>query len=145
MPTAPPWYFYNYGFNTTIANYEMKGDPAGLIRVDEMFHITFYRNMFDNSPVVFGSFPSLHCAWPALLALFVYFDTNLPRWIKWAAVAYPVYVALAVMYLRHHYFVDAWGGAFYSLGVYLLFGPKAQPQPSHQIPKFLQFKCCNNV
>jgi len=68
MPTAPPWYYYKYGFEP--ASYDMKGDPAGLARVDERYNITFYKNMFDSSPVVFGSFPSLHIGWPSTLAFF---------------------------------------------------------------------------
>jgi len=140
-PTAPPWYFYNYNF--TQASYDMKGDPAGLIRVDEMFDIKFYRNMFDSSPVVFGSFPSLHCGWPCVLALIVFFDTNLPKALKWVSVGYVAYVALAVMYLQHHYFVDVFGGVFYATVVYKLVGPKKNPQPEHQIPKFITSRCQN--
>lgn len=142
MPTAPPWYFYNYGFKP--ASYDMKGDPAGLIRVDLMFDIRFYRNMFDSSPVVFGSFPSLHCGWPSILALIVFFNTNLHKAIKWASVGYVVYVGIAVMYLQHHYFVDFFGGVFYAVVVYKLVGPKKWPHPEHQIPKFLSSRC-NNV
>lgn len=108
-----------------------------------MFNIQFYKNMFDSSPVVFGSFPSLHCGWPTVLALIVFFDTNLPKALKWVAVGYVAYVALAVMYLQHHYFVDAFGGVFYSVVVYMLVGPKKRPQPSHQIPKFLSSRCSN--
>jgi len=122
MPTAPPWYYYEYGFEP--ASYEMKGDPAGLARVDTEFNIGFYKNMFLNSPLVFGSFPSLHIGWPSTTALFVYYETALPIWLKITSVAYVAYVALAVMYLQHHYFVDVFGGVFYAFVVYKLLGPK---------------------
>jgi len=122
MPTAPPWYFYKYGFAP--ASYTMKGDPAGLARVDERFNITFYKNMFDNSPVVFGSFPSLHIGWPSTTAFFVCYETTLPIGLKIASVAYVAYVALAVMYLQHHYIVDVLGGVLYAFVVYKLLGPK---------------------
>lgn len=140
-PTAPPWYYYKYGFAR--ADYNMTGDPAGLLRVDERFDIRFYRNMFDSSPVVFGSFPSLHCGWPTILALIVFFDTNLPKFLKWISVGYVAFVGLAVMYLQHHYFVDVFGGVFYSVVVYKLVGPKRRPQPDHQIPKFITSRCQN--
>jgi len=122
MPTSPPWYYYKYGF--TPASYELKGDPAGLARVDEQFNITFYKNMFDNSPVVFGSFPSLHVGWPSTLAFFVYYETELASGVKIASIAYVTYVALAVMYLQHHYAVDVLGGILYAFVVYRLVGPK---------------------
>lgn len=138
LPTAPPWYYYNYNF--TAANYSMIGDPAGLIRVDQKFGINFYRNMFDASPVVFGSFPSLHVAWPTLLALFVWFDTTLHKAFKWAAVGYVVFVSLAVMYLQHHYFVDVFGGIFYSVCVYKLLGLKNPIPPPR--PPLIPIPCC---
>jgi len=122
MPTAPPWYYYKYGFAP--ASYEMKGDPAGLARVDERFNITFYKNMFDSSPVVFGSFPSLHIGWPSTTAFFVFYETTLPLWLRIAAIAYVNYVALAVIYLQHHYVVDVMGGALYAFLVYKIIGPK---------------------
>jgi len=129
MPTAPPWYYYKYDFQP--ANYSMKGDPAGLERVDERFHIQFYKSMFDSSPVVFGSFPSLHVAWPSILALFVVFETALPKALKVASCVYAVYVSLAVMYLQHHYFVDVFGGMFYAFVVYKFIGPK-KPSDTQQ-------------
>lgn len=122
MPTAPPWYYYKYGFAP--ASYDMKGDPAGLARVDERFNLTFYKNMFDSSPVVFGSFPSLHVGWPSVLAFFLYFETTLPRWMRIGYVGYVAYVAIAVIYLQHHYVVDVLGGVLYAAVVYKLIGPK---------------------
>jgi len=122
MPTAPPWYYYKYGFAP--ASYDMKGDPAGLARVDERFHITFYKNMFDASPVVFGSFPSLHVGWPSTLAFFAVYETTLPLALKIVSCCYVVYVSLAVIYLQHHYVVDVLGGVIYAFVVYKLIGPK---------------------
>jgi membrane-associated phospholipid phosphatase len=130
MPTAPPWYYYKYNFAP--ANYNMSGDPAGLIRVDQKFHIDFYKNMFYASPVVFGSFPSLHVAWPTVLALFVAFETTLHKAIKVAAAVYVAYVSLAVIYLQHHYFADVFGGVFYSTVVYKFLGPKMLPKKQNE-------------
>jgi len=122
MPTAPPWYYYKDGFKQ--ASYDMKGDPAGLARLDTRFNITFYQNMFLNSPVVFGSFPSLHVGWPTILAFFVFYETLLPFALRLAAVIYVGYVGLAVIYLQHHYMVDVLGGVLYAFLVYKLIGPK---------------------
>lgn len=132
MPTAPPWYYYKYGFNTQNATYELKGDPAGLARVDERFNITFYQNMFLNSPVVFGSFPSLHIGWPSTTALFVFYETTLPIGLRIASVGYVGYVALAVMYLQHHYFADVLGGVLYAFAAYKLLRPRAKARRNNQ-------------
>jgi membrane-associated phospholipid phosphatase len=127
LPTAPPWYYYKYGFNSTLATYSLMGDPAGLHRVDILFDTDFYKNMFDASPVVFGSFPSLHVGWPSVLAFIAYFHTDLPKALRIATWGYVAYVGLAVMYLQHHYFVDVAGGIFYAWVVYKLVGPKIRP------------------
>jgi len=140
MPTAPPWYWNKYGFAP--ASYDLKGDPAGLARVDERYNITFYKNMFDNSPVVFGSFPSLHVAWPSNTALFVFYETTLHMGIRVASVCYVIYVALAVMYLEHHYLVDVLGGMLYAFMVYKLIGPKKQVNDPDQWGKWCG-KFCN--
>jgi membrane-associated phospholipid phosphatase len=132
MPTAPPWYYYKYGFDKSFASYNMTGDPAGLARVDKRFDIEFYKNMFLNSPVVFGSFPSLHIGWPSTTALFVYFETTLPIGLRIASFAYVAYVALAVMYLQHHYFVDVFGGLLYAFAAYKLLRPRKNARRSGQ-------------
>lgn len=132
MPTAPPWYYNRYGFSMEGANYTLKGDPAGLLAVDKKFDIKFYENMFDSSPVVFGSFPSLHVGWPTLTSLFVCYETTLFKPIKIASVAYVAYLGLAVMYLEHHYFVDVFGGIFYATVVYKFIGPKKKPENGQQ-------------
>jgi membrane-associated phospholipid phosphatase len=69
-------------------------------------------------------FPSLHVAWPTVLALFVAYETTLHKALKIAAIGYVAFVSLAVMYLEHHYFVDVFGGVFYSTVVYKFLGPK---------------------
>jgi len=140
MPTAPPWYWNAY--HDKAANYTMPGDPAGLARVDQRFNITFYKNMFDKSPVVFGSFPSLHVAWPSTTACFVFYETTLHVGIRVASVCYVIYVALAVMYLEHHYLVDILGGMLYAFMVYKLIGPKKHINNPDQWGKWCG-KFCN--
>jgi len=125
MPTSPPWYFYKYGFAP--APYTLKGDPAGLARVDAYYHLQFFQKMFENNPVVYGSFPSLHIGWPTLMCLFVYFETRLPRFFRYGSIVYVGIVSWAVMYLQHHYAVDVLGGMFYSWAIYKVFGPKVRP------------------
>jgi len=134
MPTAPPWWYYENGFKP--ATYSTKGNPAGLARVDERFHIQFYKNMFDSNPVVFGSFPSLHVAWPTTTAFFVFYETTLHRGIKIASWVYVGYVSLAIMYLQHHYGIDVLGGLFYAFVAYKLLCPKNRP-PNQDSSKYI--------
>jgi hypothetical protein len=75
LPTAPPWYIINYG--ETPAFYGIPSDPGRLVQIDDLFGITLFRGMYGSNPVVFGSFPSLHAAWPLLIALFSSDKVNL--------------------------------------------------------------------
>eukprot|EP01100_Stratorugosa_tubuloviscum_P015613 TRINITY_DN907_c0_g1_i1.p1 TRINITY_DN907_c0_g1~~TRINITY_DN907_c0_g1_i1.p1 ORF type:complete len:262 (-),score=91.70 TRINITY_DN907_c0_g1_i1:212-946(-) len=106
FPTAPPWYTSKNGFLQ--ANYASKGDAALLTFIDTFFNIGLFDSVYTNSPIVFGSFPSLHVAWPFLIALHTkrlnYFKWFYILWINWAAI-----------YLEHHYTLDVLGGMLYAL------------------------------
>jgi len=121
FPTAPPWYFEKYGEDP--ANYSIKGDPAGLARVDALFSIDFYHNMFMQSTIVFGAFPSLHITWATLACLFmISFEKCCtacaqgkffkPPWKcpKWIPPMYVLWLGFSVVYLQHHFVVDVVGG-----------------------------------
>lgn len=111
FPTAPPWYFIKYG--TAAADYTMKGDPAILSRVDERLNILFFTRMYrDGGKVVFGTWPSLHAAWPYLIAVFRPRPDARP--VRFVLYFYVAWVWWAAIYLQHHYFVDILGGVFYA-------------------------------
>lgn len=114
-PTAPPWYLDQYGEDQE-ANYEIAGDEAGLARVDQMLQFDLFRKLYGQSPIVFGSFPSLHAAWPIVITMFA------PRniIIKTIGYIYIVTVWWAAMYLNHHFFVDLIGGAVYTAFSYMV-------------------------
>jgi hypothetical protein len=109
FPTAPPWYLQKFG--STPPTYEMRGDPAGLRYADELLNIKFFYGIYTSSPVVFGSFPSLHASWPVMIAFFAPQGTLIGK-LSWF---YVIWVWWAAMYLRHHFFVDCVGGALYAL------------------------------
>ncbi|KAI4109262.1 MAG: hypothetical protein L6R37_000693 [Teloschistes peruensis] len=69
FPCSPPWYENMYGLAP--ANYSIKGSPAGLARIDELFGIALYTPTFTGSPMVFGAFPSLHAGSAVIEALFM--------------------------------------------------------------------------
>ncbi len=48
----------------------LTGEAAGLAYADEILGIQFFHTIYTSSPVVFGSWPSLHAAWPMMIAWF---------------------------------------------------------------------------
>jgi membrane-associated phospholipid phosphatase len=121
FPCAPPWYELREGL--TPANYSMKGSPAGLARIDELFHGHGYTVAFTNAPVPFGAFPSLHAGCATMEALFcsyffplalslpipgiksrIRFDARILYWL------YAFWLYWCTMYLMHHFLVDLVGG-----------------------------------
>eukprot|EP01091_Cochliopodium_minus_P019740 TRINITY_DN8398_c0_g1_i1.p2 TRINITY_DN8398_c0_g1~~TRINITY_DN8398_c0_g1_i1.p2 ORF type:complete len:164 (-),score=33.32 TRINITY_DN8398_c0_g1_i1:45-536(-) len=111
-PTAPPWWVDG---NTGPASYEMKGDPAVLADVDQLLGYPFFANIWSSSPIVFGSFPSLHGAWPFMISLFAPTMTT-----KILAFCYTFSVWWAAIFLNHHYLIDLLGGLVYCLIGYFL-------------------------
>ncbi|KAJ3476722.1 hypothetical protein NLI96_g10971 [Meripilus lineatus] len=118
LPCAPPWYELIYGL--TPANYSMRGSPAGLGRIDKLFHSNGYTLAFSNSPVVFGAFPSLHSACATIEALFIsHFFPQATKWI-WS---YTLVLYWATMYLTHHYLIDVVGGSCMAVAFFYLMLP----------------------
>jgi len=113
-PTAPPWYVGTYGDRP--ANYSMPGEPAGLKNADDFLQYPLFRNLYGHSPIVFGSFPSLHGAWPILITIFA----PSIRSLKIIGTSYVVLVWWAALYLNHHFMVDLVGGALYVLVSYYI-------------------------
>jgi len=113
-PTAPPWYVEAYG--DIPPSYTMAGEPAGLERVDDLLQFPLFSSLYGSSPIVFGSFPSLHAAWPLMMTIF--FPPQ--KVIKGIGIFYTAVVWWAAMYLNHHYFIDLVGGGVYVLFSYLL-------------------------
>jgi len=105
-PTAPPWYVENYG--NLPANYTMPGDRAGLRYADDFLQYPLFRNLYGHSPIVFGSFPSLHGAWPIVITIFAPIKS-----LKIIGTAYVAIVWWAAVYLNHHFMVDLIGGGLY--------------------------------
>jgi len=107
-PTAPPWYVELYGNKP--ASYSMEGHPAGLDKADHILQYPLFRNLYGNSPIVFGSFPSLHAAWPIMITIFA---PAAIKPLKIVGVVYVLVVWWAAVYLNHHFVLDLVGGAIY--------------------------------
>ncbi|KAI4260947.1 MAG: hypothetical protein LQ352_000102 [Teloschistes flavicans] len=126
FPCSPPWYENMYGLAP--ANYSIKGSPAGLARIDELFGIALYTPTFTGSPMVFGAFPSLHAGSAVMEALFM--SHVFPR-LRPVFVVYALWLWWATMYLSHHYAVDLVGGSLLAGSVFYVakakFLPRMQP------------------
>lgn len=113
FPAAPPWYKNLHGLEP--ANYSMDGSPGGLGRIDELLGVDMYTSTFQNSPLVFGAFPSLHsgCAIMDVLFLCWLFPRYTALWY-----CYACWLWWSTMYLTHHYFIDLIFGAVLSFAVF---------------------------
>lgn len=109
FPTAPPWYVEKYG--TTIPNYSMVGDPAALARVDYFLGLNYFTNLFAQSRIVFGAYPSMHGAWPLLMAMIARRSSPL---LALCLILYTAWMWWAALYLQHHYLVDLLSGALFA-------------------------------
>ena len=132
FPCAPPWYENMYGLAP--ANYSIKGSPAGLARIDQLFGIDLYTSSFTASPLVFGAFPSLHSGNATFEALFM--SVVFPR-LRPLFIVYTLWLWWATMYLSHHYAVDLVGGSLYA-GVIFYFA-KAHFLPRMQADKWFRW------
>jgi hypothetical protein len=116
FPFAPPWYFELNGLAK--AEHWMSGNPgAALSRVDKFFGIVFYQETYTTqNRIPFGSFPSLHAAWPSLIAFC--FPARGSHLFKVLASCYVCLIYWAAMYLQHHYVIDLLGGTLYAYLTY---------------------------
>lgn len=112
FPTAPPWWYDHHHPGDPVNIADTIGDPALLGDVDRFLGVNFFHNLYSRSTIVFGSYPSLHAAWPFIAC---YFTINKRHF--WKRVVWPFYLAWiwwAAIYLKHHFIVDVIGGVLVS-------------------------------
>ena len=107
-PAAPPWYVEMYGMGP--AKMFISSTPAGAARFDALFGTHFFDGMYGQSIDVYGAFPSLHVAYPLLVA-WVAFQSKRGRV---AATAFFLLMCFSAIYLNHHYIIDVILGVLYS-------------------------------
>jgi membrane-associated phospholipid phosphatase len=110
MPVAPPRFAGLHGESLPVV--DIGSEVA--VRTGMTIVSWAYQNINAN-PV--AAFPSLHAAYPILAFLFL--RERWPRW-SWLMLAYASVVWFAIMYLGHHYLVDALGGLVYAVVAYLV-------------------------
>ncbi|MCU0691290.1 MAG: phosphatase PAP2 family protein [Polyangiaceae bacterium] len=116
-PAAPPWYLRAHGCVIDLA---AAPDPGGLVRVDHMLGISYFRSFYSRSSSVFGALPSMHCAFPLLGLLTAWKSTTWKT--RWMHVVYVVWMATAAVYLDHHWIIDVMAGWLVAMVAVVLVG-----------------------
>ncbi len=110
LPVAPPRYAALYGEALNVVDLGSEvAQKTGIGVLSWAYH-----NMIGN-PV--AAFPSLHAAYPILAYLFL--RDHWPR-AAWLMLAYTAAVWFSIMFLGHHYLVDAVGGLVYAVVAYVV-------------------------
>ena len=110
LPVAPPRYAGLYGEALPVV------DLGSQVALQTGIGVLSwaYHNMIGN-PV--AAFPSLHAAYPILAYLFL--REHWPR-ASWLMLVYAAAVWFSIMFLGHHYLVDALGGLVYAVVAYVV-------------------------
>lgn len=119
FPTAPPWYFHAHGCAVDLTSHASEG-PA-LARVDAYLGIAYFHGMYAKASSVFGAIPSLHCAYPLLVAIEGW--RTFGARLRAASVAYWLAMIFSAVYLDHHWVIDAIVGSSYAVIVAIALRP----------------------
>jgi membrane-associated phospholipid phosphatase len=87
--------------------FRLDGKPTFLLG------ISYYAGFSGRASAVFGAMPSMHCAYPLIGLLSAWRVSRLPA--RLVHVGYVAIMALAAMYLDHHWAVDVVAGWFTAL------------------------------
>jgi len=133
VPAAPPWYIRLHGCGIDI---DALPNAAALLRLDELFGISYYESFYSRAPTVFGALPSLHCAFPMTGLVTAWRDAN---WTERSIHAgYTLWMLAASVYLDHHWLIDGLLGIAIVVFVHMLltrfFFPRNSPAASPAAP-----------
>ncbi len=115
-PAAPPWYVYKYGLSQPLGM--ISGSAAGLMNFDKLLGTNFLGSFWDTfNANLFAAIPSLHGAYPCVLAFFGMkkFRKLRPLWLL-----YPLGTWFSAVYLDEHYIIDLFIGLAYVIIAYNL-------------------------
>ncbi|MEW6058434.1 MAG: phosphatase PAP2 family protein [Bdellovibrionota bacterium] len=108
-PAAPPWYVAKYGLGP--AQMFISADPAGAARFDALFNTRFFTGMYGQSVDVYGAIPSLHVAYPLLVA----WAALVTKRLRAFAIGFYLLMCFSAVYLNHHYIIDIILGTLYAI------------------------------
>jgi inositol phosphorylceramide synthase catalytic subunit len=129
FPVAPPWYVTEHGFGPAVRG--AVGHPAAALRFDALTGTHVFAALYARESDAFGAMPSLHVAYPIIVALALYTARkDDSKWLKRLAWAYCVLMAFAAVYLQHHYVIDVVAGLAYGLAGHFVVGWVLDRRPS---------------
>ena len=105
-PAAPPWYFQRYGAIQPTDTAYGQVAAGGLVHLDEMFNMGLFTTVWGSfNQNYFAALPSLHAAWPVMVAMFTL--------LAFGRKAWPIFLSGVG---------DNWGGVLQSPLSHRLFG-----------------------
>jgi len=131
LPVAPPWYVTEHGLGPAIRG--VVGHPAAALRFDALTGTHVFATLYARESEVFGAIPSLHAAYPLLVALSLNRETLRP-WLQRLAWAYCALMAFAAVYLQHHYVIDVAIGLAYAVAGHVAVGWLLRKRPVGDLP-----------
>jgi membrane-associated phospholipid phosphatase len=106
VPAAPPWYIR---LNGCAIDVKAAANAAGLLRVDQLFGITYFASFYGRAANAFGAMPSLHVVFPLIGLLTALRQAT---WRTWPVhLLYAGSMMVASVYLDHHWILDGLAGA----------------------------------
>lgn len=116
LPSAPPWYVYTHGFAQPSAEFL---DSAGaLVNFDKLLGSDYLRSFWNTfNANRFAAIPSLHGAYPVVIALFIWLRFG---GLSWISGIYPLGAWFSAVYLNHHYILDLIAGTIYVIAAYYI-------------------------
>jgi membrane-associated phospholipid phosphatase len=125
FPVAPPRFAGEFGWGTIDLPVV---DVTYSVIAETGLAVSFvYAEMGGN---LVSAFPSLHAAYPVLVALFV---LERRRGVALALLAYAALIWFATMYTGHHYLIDAIGGGLLAVIAYAISLRVWPAQPSPEV------------
>ncbi|MBC7186813.1 MAG: phosphatase PAP2 family protein [Calditrichaeota bacterium] len=125
-PAAPPWYVYAHGFGQPAKTSFWGMGAGGLLNVDRMIGTKFFTTLWGGfNPNHFAAIPSLHGAYPVVIALFVRKGL---RWPVPLVALYPLCVWFSAVYLNQHYIIDLLIGTGYVVVAYAVVSRVLMPR-----------------
>jgi hypothetical protein len=116
-PAAPPWYVSQYGLGP--AHMDVHPSAAAAQRFDLLLGTHFFDQIYSRGVDVFGAYPSLHVAYPFLVA-WVTFQLPVLKPVRTFAVGFFLLMCFSAVYLQHHYVVDILLGTSYAFASMLV-------------------------
>lgn len=124
-PAAPPWYVWKHHFAIPMTG--MLGDPASLVKFDEFIRFPLFSSIYNAlNPNAFAAIPSLHAAYPFLIAWFAC-SRSKNLIVRTFFFFYVASTWFAACYLNHHYIVDILIGAAYAVASVYIYRYLAGP------------------